>query len=110
HDQARIPFVDNPLVGAPLGERLLTAIQVQGRYLGLMAWPARLSTDYSYPQIAPITSPLDPAFLASALGIAACLAPGAWAATRGARALRGPDGSPRSASRSTSSPSLSPRT
>jgi tetratricopeptide (TPR) repeat protein len=48
-----IPFGDNPLVGASFGTAKLTALKVMARYLGLLAWPANLSCDYSYAQIAP---------------------------------------------------------
>jgi len=45
------PFWDNPLVGAGFWTAKLTAIKVMARYLGLLAWPAHLSCDYSYAQI-----------------------------------------------------------
>lgn len=45
------PFTDNPIGGAPFWLGRLTAVQVMWRYVALMAWPARLSNDYSYPQI-----------------------------------------------------------
>ena len=45
------PFWDNPLIGAGFWTAKLTAIKVIARYLGLLAWPARLSCDYSYAQI-----------------------------------------------------------
>lgn len=48
---AVFPFVDNPLMGAGFWTARLTALQVLGRYLGLIVWPATLSCDYSYPQI-----------------------------------------------------------
>jgi len=44
-------FVDNPIAGAPVLVRFMTACAVQTRYLGLLFWPARLSCDYSYDQI-----------------------------------------------------------
>lgn len=45
------PFLDNPIRNAGLFQGRLTAISVIGRYLGLMVWPARLSSDYAYNQI-----------------------------------------------------------
>jgi len=48
---AEFPFVDNPIAGAGFWSGRLTAIAVMARYLLLIAWPMRLSADYSYPQI-----------------------------------------------------------
>lgn len=45
------PFTDNPIVGASFGQSRLTAVMVMWRYLTLLAWPARLSNDYSFAQI-----------------------------------------------------------
>jgi tetratricopeptide (TPR) repeat protein len=45
-------FTDNPLLGAGFWTAHLTAIEVLGRYFGLLLWPARLSWDYSYRAIA----------------------------------------------------------
>ncbi|MCX6627457.1 MAG: DUF1736 domain-containing protein, partial [Candidatus Solibacter sp.] len=45
------PFYDNPIVGAGLVAGRLTAMRVMGNYVALMAWPARLSCDYSWAQI-----------------------------------------------------------
>lgn len=42
---------DNPIVIAPFWTGLMTAAKVAGYYLALMAWPARLSCDYSYNEI-----------------------------------------------------------
>lgn len=54
------PFWDNPLAGAGFWTAKLTALQVMGRYLGLLIWPAGLSCDYSYNQIPYATgSPAD---------------------------------------------------
>jgi tetratricopeptide (TPR) repeat protein len=49
---ACFPFTDNPLVAADFWTQRLTALKVTGLYLGLLAWPARLSCDYSFAQIA----------------------------------------------------------
>ena len=48
---AEFPYTDNPMVGAPSWQRLLTAVQVMFRYVTLLVWPAHLSNDYSYAQI-----------------------------------------------------------
>jgi tetratricopeptide (TPR) repeat protein len=45
------PFTDNPLVAAGFWTARLTAIKVMAKYLGLLAWPAKLSCDYSWAQI-----------------------------------------------------------
>lgn len=67
----RIPFDENPIAGAPAGVRIMTAVAVLGRGLLLLVAPLRLSADYSFAAIAPVTSPLDMAFLASAAAIIA---------------------------------------
>jgi tetratricopeptide (TPR) repeat protein len=41
----------NYLVFLPRGERILAVFGVLARYLALLAWPARLSCDYSYAQL-----------------------------------------------------------
>lgn len=68
-----IHFVDNPAASAgPLAGRL-TALACVARYAGLLLWPARLSADYSYDQIAIARTPLDPLVLAGlAIVIATC--------------------------------------
>jgi len=43
--------VDNPLVLAAPITRVLTALSIQGQYIGLFFWPSQLSCDYSYNQI-----------------------------------------------------------
>jgi tetratricopeptide (TPR) repeat protein len=52
---AVFPFVDNPIVGSGFWVGRLTALKVMARYLALIVWPARLSSDYSYAQIPLIT-------------------------------------------------------
>jgi tetratricopeptide (TPR) repeat protein len=46
-----IPFTDNAIAGAGFWIGRMTALKVLGRYLGLIAWPAKLSADYSWSQI-----------------------------------------------------------
>lgn len=48
---AEFPFTDNPLVDANFWTAKLTALGVIARYMWLCVWPAKLSADYSYPQI-----------------------------------------------------------
>jgi tetratricopeptide (TPR) repeat protein len=52
------PFTDNPIVGAGFVVAKLTAVKVIGKYLWLLAWPARLSCDYSYRAIPRVTGDL----------------------------------------------------
>ena len=47
------PFYDNPIIGAGWVTGQLTALNVMGRYVALLGWPARLSSDYSWAQIPP---------------------------------------------------------
>jgi tetratricopeptide (TPR) repeat protein len=80
---AFIPFVENPLPHLPTATRLLTAVAVLGRGLWLLVWPRSLSPDYSWNAIPPVTSPLDPAFLASLVVLVAMVAAAAlWRRTR----------------------------
>lgn len=53
------PFTDNPITGADFPTGRLTAVGVMARSLGLIAWPARLSSDYSYRQIPLATGKLE---------------------------------------------------
>ena len=46
-----IPFIDNPLVNLPASLRILNAIRVAWKVLGLQVYPANLSCDYSYAAI-----------------------------------------------------------
>jgi tetratricopeptide (TPR) repeat protein len=47
----KISLLDNPLVGMPSGLRILNALRVAWKYVGLQLYPATLSCDYSYNQI-----------------------------------------------------------
>jgi protein O-mannosyl-transferase len=76
-----IEKLDNPLVTLPLVERLLTAVKVVGLYAWRLVFPLRLAADYSYPQIAAVSSPADPGFLAG-LAVIVAVAGGAWWARR----------------------------
>ncbi len=46
-----VVMLDNPLALAPIGERVLTALVVQGRYLFLQVVPVGLTADYSHNQM-----------------------------------------------------------
>lgn len=48
---ADIPFTDNPLIAVDFWTARLTAVKIMARYLSLMVWPAKLSPDYSYPEV-----------------------------------------------------------
>ena len=52
---AQFSFVDNPLLGASFFRARLTALAVMARYLWLLIFPLKLSSDYSYSQI-PVAS------------------------------------------------------
>ncbi|MDX1390229.1 MAG: DUF1736 domain-containing protein, partial [Acidobacteriota bacterium] len=71
-------FLDNPAAAAGTWERVATAIWVQTRYVGLMLWPARLSSDYSYDAIPVVGSALDPRFLTGVAVLAALALLGGW--------------------------------
>ncbi len=68
-----IHFIDNPIAQLPFVQGRSTALAVLARYVSLLAWPARLSIDYSFRSIPPATGPLD----LGALAGAACVL--AWA-------------------------------
>ncbi len=61
---SEVPALDNPLVTLPVTQRWLTAVGVVGLYAERLLLPLRLSADYSAWQIPPVTSVLDPRFLA----------------------------------------------
>lgn len=72
------PFTDNPIVGAPFWLGRLTAVQVAWRYVALMALPAHLSNDYSYPQIPLATGSVADWASVVLLGLSVCA--GLWQA------------------------------
>jgi len=49
--QAAISLLDNPLAQLPVGWRILNALRVAWKYVGLQFYPATLSCDYSFNQI-----------------------------------------------------------
>ncbi len=48
---ADIQRLNNPLAGIPAGWRILNALRVAWKYVGVQAYPATLSCDYSFNQI-----------------------------------------------------------
>jgi tetratricopeptide (TPR) repeat protein len=69
--QPEITFVENPLAFVPGSTRILTAVKVLARYLGLLVLPFPLSADYSYDEIPLVRTPLDRSFLVAAATLAA---------------------------------------
>ncbi len=83
----RVALLDNPLAHVPWDLRVLTALKVAGRYLWLMAWPVKLSADYSYNAIPIATSPLDSQVVLSGLVWGGILVLGVYAYFKGLRAM-----------------------
>jgi tetratricopeptide (TPR) repeat protein len=50
--EVSISFVDNPLASLPAQLRILNALRIAWKYMGLLLYPAKLSYDYSYNAIA----------------------------------------------------------
>ena len=78
-------FLDNPLFGIPAGPRILNALGVAWKYIGLQFYPGTLSSDYSYNQI-PLYSAWRyalPAALATAVAVAGWI----WAVWKRRRGL-----------------------
>jgi hypothetical protein len=67
------PFGDNPLTGAGFIAARWTAIDVIGRYIGLLVWPQHLSCDHSYHQIPIAGWTAWPAFLVCVGAVGAAL-------------------------------------
>ena len=68
---ADISVFDNPLAAIPAGQRILNALRIAWKYVGLQLYPATLSADYSYNQV-PVYGPLRytlPAAIASVLAL-----------------------------------------
>ena len=74
-DARVVSTLDNCLVDQPLAVRVLTGVANLGRFVGLLAWPAQLSADYSFAAIRPLTQMGDPRF---ATGAAALVAGAVW--------------------------------
>ena len=82
---AYVFFLDNPLFGIPAGPRILNALGVAWKYVGLQFYPATLSSDYSYNQI-PLYSAWRYA-LPAALATVAAVAGWIWAVWKRRRGL-----------------------
>jgi XRE family aerobic/anaerobic benzoate catabolism transcriptional regulator len=70
-------LLDNPLV-ALLVSRLLTAVAVIGLYAYRLAFPLRLSADYSFDQVPAVTTPFDGGFLGGVAVLLVGIALGWW--------------------------------
>jgi protein O-mannosyl-transferase len=80
-----ISILDNPLIAIPTGQRILNALRIAWKYVGLQLYPATLSCDYSYKQI-PLYGALRytlPAAIASVLVLAIWI----WALKKRQRGL-----------------------
>ena len=62
-------FIDNPLAHVGPWSRLLTALVVLSEYLGLLAAPITLSSDYSFNQVPVVASVLDPRLFVAVGGL-----------------------------------------
>ncbi len=71
--------LDNPLVVLDPPWRVLNALQVALRYLGLLFFPLHLSYDYSFDQIPLITSFADPRAWGVLLGVGTVVGAAVWA-------------------------------
>lgn len=76
--------IENPMMGLPVSERLMTGAVVFARFLGLLFFPWRLSPDYGFAEITAVASPGEPRFLAAAL-LVALVGTAAIAASRRSR-------------------------
>lgn len=65
-----VHYIDNPIAHLSFLEGRLTALDVLGRYAGLLLAPLRLSIDYSYNAIPPAGGPFDLRVLIGALVVA----------------------------------------
>jgi tetratricopeptide (TPR) repeat protein len=86
-DNPTVPVTTMPLgdsKGATAAQALMTQFAVVAEYTRLLAWPARLSPDYSYNQIPLVTSPLDARFLSGA-GVVAAVGCGVFVLWRRSR-------------------------
>jgi tetratricopeptide (TPR) repeat protein len=81
-----ISVLDNPIVELAPIPAIMTAIKVAGLYGWRLLVPWRLSADYSYRQIPPVDSALDPAFL-GAMASFVVVAVLVWRARRAAPAV-----------------------
>jgi tetratricopeptide (TPR) repeat protein len=78
----RVDLLDNPLVALAPSAHLMTATKVIGLYAWRLLVPLRLSADYSYQQIAPVTSVVDAQFIGGLVVLLGVPAVGWWARRR----------------------------
>ncbi len=67
-----VPYVENPLAFSPLTTRVLTSVKLLGLYFCKMAWPLRLSSDYSFNQV-PVAAFTNPIFWITLAVLTFCL-------------------------------------
>jgi hypothetical protein len=77
-----VPFVDNPLGALPPGWAQANALLVMLRYGGLLLFPARLVSDYSFATIPLVNELADPALWLGAVLLAALQGLFAWTLRR----------------------------
>ncbi|HET6279135.1 MAG TPA: tetratricopeptide repeat protein, partial [Candidatus Polarisedimenticolia bacterium] len=70
HPAGHVHYIDNPIAHLPFLEGRLTALDVLGRYAGLLVAPLRLSIDYSHNAIPAAGGPFAPRVLFGALLLA----------------------------------------
>lgn len=78
-------YLDNPAAFEGTFPRIATALWVHVRYLGLLLWPATLSSDYSFDAIPVVASFADPRLWAGGLVAATLAGAFAWTWKRGRR-------------------------
>jgi tetratricopeptide (TPR) repeat protein len=72
-----IGFLDNPAAMASMGTRLVTAVVLLWKYVGLVLWPDVLSADYSFDQI-PLPSSFPDVRVLAGVAVAAAAVVLAW--------------------------------
>jgi len=72
--QFRAEILNNPLALVATLPRLGTAITILWRYLSLLSFPLVLSADYSFNEIPPVLSILDPRLVLAGIGLSALAA------------------------------------
>jgi tetratricopeptide (TPR) repeat protein len=80
-------YLDNPAAFEGPWARVATALWVHARYLALLAWPATLSSDYSYDAVPVVASFTDPRLFAGLAAAAATAGGFALAWRRGWRTV-----------------------
>ena len=60
---SHVDYVDNPIYSIGADQRIITALQVMAKGIGLTLWPVKLSADYSAQAIVPLENWINPAAL-----------------------------------------------